>query len=161
MQIVAMRGCLFTTAKIFAAILLVLIVLILLLFKACVSQDEVTKVVSPDGAIEAILIETNGGATTSFGYILRLRATQGIFRRSKKFGEFYAATRSGCAYGVDLRWSGPHSLRVSYLDARSANVDASATVDGKPVEIQVTPGVTNSSAPCGGMDYNRRGRPYG
>ncbi|MBL8397465.1 MAG: hypothetical protein JNL84_04855 [Candidatus Accumulibacter sp.] len=32
------------------------------------SKDEVARVVSPSGNIDAVLFETNGGATTSFGY---------------------------------------------------------------------------------------------
>ena len=30
--------------------------------------DEVSRVSSPDGKVDAVLVETNGGATTSFGY---------------------------------------------------------------------------------------------
>jgi hypothetical protein len=40
------------------------------LLTACsqVSRDEVARVAAPGGQVEAVLVETNGGATTSFGY---------------------------------------------------------------------------------------------
>ena len=44
------------------------IVLALLAGCGLVSRDEVARVASPYGGVEAVLIETNGGATTSFGY---------------------------------------------------------------------------------------------
>ena len=46
------------------------VVILSLLLSACgiASEDEVARVTSPDGRVEAVLIETNGGATTSFGY---------------------------------------------------------------------------------------------
>jgi hypothetical protein len=44
------------------------IALALLAGCSLVSRDEVARVASPDGRVEAVLIETNGGATTSFGY---------------------------------------------------------------------------------------------
>ena len=44
------------------------IVLALLAGCGLASRDEVARVGSPDGRVEAVLIETNGGATTSFVY---------------------------------------------------------------------------------------------
>jgi hypothetical protein len=32
------------------------------------SKDEVARNTSPTGKVDAVLLETNGGATTSFGY---------------------------------------------------------------------------------------------
>ena len=32
------------------------------------SKDEVVRAVSPSGTVDAVLLETNAGATTSFGY---------------------------------------------------------------------------------------------
>ena len=49
--------------------------MLVLLLAACgvVSRDEVAVVASPDRPLEAVLIETNGGATTSFGYEIWVR----------------------------------------------------------------------------------------
>src|SRR5258705_13961034 len=44
------------------------LIFISFMLASCASQDEVSRVPSPDGRVEAVLIETNGGATTSFGY---------------------------------------------------------------------------------------------
>ena len=36
------------------------------------TEDVVARVASPQGGVEAVLTETNAGATTSFGYIVYL-----------------------------------------------------------------------------------------
>lgn len=39
-----------------------------LLLCGCMSSEEVVRVTSPDGRVDAILVETNCGAPCSFGY---------------------------------------------------------------------------------------------
>ncbi|MFC3713147.1 hypothetical protein ACFOMD_11220 [Sphingoaurantiacus capsulatus] len=138
-----------------------LLLLGLLLNFACVSRDEVSHLTSPDGAVEATLIETNGGATTSFGYEVRLRRADSWFGSSTQVAYFYGAVRSECAYGVNMRWTGPTTLQLEYLRAYSADVDDKSRVGGKRITIAARSGVADPSAACGGMEYNRLGRPYG
>jgi hypothetical protein len=42
------------------------------MLSACASHDEVGRVSSPDRAVDAILVESNGGAITSFWYDIYL-----------------------------------------------------------------------------------------
>ncbi len=122
------------------------------------SKDEVARVVSPSGNIDAVLFETNGGATTSFGYEVYV-----VERGAKPSGSpavlLYGAVRNQHAYGANLRWPSPDSLAVEYLSAKSAKVK----MDTQPVGTQaihfaLREGVTDNAAPPGGMLYNLRGR---
>ena len=67
------------------------------------SKDEVARVVSPSGKVDAVLLETNGGATTSFGYEVYV-----VERGAEPIGEpavfLYGAIRNQSAYGVNLKW---------------------------------------------------------
>lgn len=122
-----------------------------------VSREEVARLPSPNGRLDAVLIETNGGATTSFGYSVRLEEP-GWFGSEHEVASLYAALRNDCAYGVSLRWAGPDRLLVEYQDAERANASA-VEIDGRQVAVELKPGVTDPAAPCGGMEYNLRGRP--
>jgi hypothetical protein len=124
-----------------------------------IAEDEVTRMRSPDGRLEASLVETNGGATTSFGYRVRLRARpEGAWT---EVGYFYGARRSQCAYGINLRWAGPRRLQMEFLEAQNARIVRSVRVGQEQVTMEARKGMEDQDAPCGGMDYNRRGRPYG
>lgn len=75
------------------------------------SKDEVARIVSPSGNVEAVLFETNGGATTSFGYEVFV-----VERGAKPSGSpavsLYGAVRNQHAYGANLKWSSPGSLLI-------------------------------------------------
>lgn len=77
------------------------------------SRDEVARVLSPSGRVEAVLFETNGGATTSFGYEVFV-----VKRGAKPSGSpavfLNGAVRNPSAYGVNLKWSSPDSITVEY-----------------------------------------------
>lgn len=125
-----------------------------------VSRDEVARIPSPDRRLEAVLIEVNGGATTSFGYEVRVLATGD--RRGTRVAWLYGAVRSEQAYGANLRWTSEVQLSVEYLRAQEAALDAQRLrIGGREVQIQLRDGVLDPTAPPGGMLYNLRGRPYG
>ena len=57
----------------------------MIILVACVAstaRDQVNSAPSPDGEVNAVLFETNGGATTSFGYEVELRDTHDQRHRS-------------------------------------------------------------------------------
>ena len=124
-------------------------------------RDEVARIPGPDQRVDAVLVETNGGATTSFGYELYLvRPGRAVPPRSQRVADLYGAVRSDSAYGVDLRWAGPAELRVQYLHANAIEVERpTATVDGRVVHVVLDSGVADLTALAGGMLWNRRGRP--
>lgn len=118
------------------------------------SSYEVAHVTSPNGFIEAVLTETNGGATTSFGYEVSV-GTKGA-KPLAHVANLYGAVRNERAYGVNLSWEGDHVLRVQYLRAEAVqDVSKSVTVGGQQIAVALQSGVLDPTAPSGGMHYNQ------
>ena len=127
----------------------------------CVSRDEVARITSPSGKVDAVLVETNGGATTSFGYEVFVVPTQASTRLRKDVASFYGAVRSDQAYGVNLKWSDPSNLHLEYLEAREQEVLMPiVSIAGQEIHVTLKSGVTDPQAPPGGMLYNLQGRPH-
>ena len=123
------------------------------------SADEVSRLAAPAGDIEAVLIETNGGATTSFGYEIFV-----VSRGTKPSGTpaafLYGAVRSQKAYGVNLRWLSDSNLDVEFESTKSAKVGIPlVSVANRNVHVELKANVTDPNAPPGGMLYNLKGRP--
>jgi hypothetical protein len=121
------------------------------------SRDQVSRVASPSGDFVATVIEINGGATTSFGYEVRI-ARKGFNVEGTEVASLYGAVRNGRAYGVNLRWVSDRELHVEYLTAKSAEVLPSRML-APSVHVTLESGISDSSAPPGGMLYNLQGRP--
>ena len=115
------------------------------------SRDEVARSKSPDGQTLAVLLETNGGATTSFGYEVELRSASGEAEEPVVAASLYDANRSDCAYGVNLRWLFPTELGLEFENAKQIRITEDIRVGAKPITVSALPGVTDDSAPCGGM----------
>jgi hypothetical protein len=123
-----------------------------------VSRDEVARITSPNGKLDAVLTEINGGATTSFGYDVTV-AVHGQ-KRGERVANLYDATRNAQAYGVNLRWTDDHTLRVEYLEATYVRgVINSLNVNGQHIEVELLSGIDDPNAPAGGMWYNQHHRP--
>ena len=119
------------------------------------SRDEVSRVRSPDGAIEAIVVETNGGATTSLGYEIHVVSAGHPPESAHRVAFLYGAGRNASAYGVNLRWTSPASLSIEYRDAKSANLDQPrVAIASRQVSVTLAGGIEDPSAPPGGMLYN-------
>jgi hypothetical protein len=117
-----------------------------------VSREEVTSVKSPDGRVEAALYETNGGATSSFEYEVELRQAG---RRGLQVASIYGAVRNENAYGLNMKWNGNDELDIEYLRAKAPpNIQSTTNIDGRNVRVIVKDGITDPSAPSGGMLYN-------
>lgn len=129
---------------------------LLLFLAACdplggTSRDEVAWANSPDGRTHAILLETNGGATTSFGYQVELHPADHQGEPPIGAGTLYGAIRSDCAYGVDLHWLDPTTLALRFESAKQVRVPSSLVVGGHQIRIVPQAGYKNDAAPCGGM----------
>ena len=124
------------------------------------SFDEVARVPNSKANVDAVLVETNGGATTSFGYeVFILRSGQRPKREGAPVASLYGAVRSEKAYGVNMRWEGDDALVVEYLDAQHASLlNAVVNVEGRAIKIVMKSGITDSAAPGGGMLYNMERR---
>jgi hypothetical protein len=121
------------------------------LFSGEPSREEVARSKSPDGKVLAILLETNRGATTSFGYEVELRPASAQSEEGVVAANLYGAVRSGCAYGVNLRWTSPTELGLEFMEADQIKVTSEVQVGANTIKVAATPGVTDESAPCGGM----------
>jgi hypothetical protein len=137
--------------------LLVLIGGLFLLTKACVTDAEVMRAVSPDGELTARLFEVNGGATTDFSYHVDVERNWPL-PWGRTVAGFYGAGRSDCADGVNIRWSGNRTLVVTYRDAKSADVDSTARISGRTISVVSRSGVNDPTAACGGMEYSQGGK---
>jgi len=125
------------------------------------SFDEVARVAHSQAGVDAVLVETNGGATTSFGYeVFVVPRGQTPKRSDHPVANLYGAGRNEHAYGVNLRWVSTDTLAVEYLDAQHVNwYNGTVIVSGREIKIILKPGVNDPSAPPGGMLYNLQGRP--
>ena len=119
------------------------------------SRDDVAWANSPDGRTHAILSETNGGATTSFSYVVELHPSDHNGDTPVNAGTVYGAVRSECAFGVDLQWLDPSTLALRFEKAQQTNVPTSVVVGGRRIRIVVQAGEVNDDAPCGGMLASR------
>jgi hypothetical protein len=127
----------------------------LVLYGCWASSDEVARVRSPAGDVEGVVVEVNGGATTTFRYdIYLVPAGQKIYG-SRAVAVLVGAARSEQAYGVNLRWISDQALSVEYFEAKTAKVaESSVQVGGRDIWVALQPGVSDPAAPIGGMLYN-------
>ncbi len=109
---------------------------------------------SPDGAVHAILLETNGGATTSYGYEVELHPAQHQNDKPSPAGRLYGATRSSCAYGVNIRWLSSDHLALEFDQADRIKVPPKVDLAGRTITIETRSGISDADAPCGGMAVN-------
>jgi hypothetical protein len=127
------------------------------------SRDEVPHVTSPPGRHDAVMFESNGGATISFGYeihVVRSGTKQIIGVRDGEVANLYGATRNASASGANLRWQDDRTLVVEYLTAQHIHVNhPMVVIDGAAVIVELRSGIADATAPPGGMLHNRRGRP--
>jgi hypothetical protein len=119
------------------------------------SWDEVTRVTSPSGEIDAVLVEGNGGATTSFGYEVFLVKSGKKHDSGVHAAWLYGAVRNKHAYGVNLKWIEPQVLSVEYLRSKGERLVANPVqINGDDFEIRLNSGIEDPQAPSGGMLYN-------
>lgn len=119
------------------------------------SRDEVARVSSPRGDLDAVVMETNGGATTSFGYEVVVVGRGRSAFWGTTVARLYGAIRNQSAYGVNAKWRGAGLLYIEYLEARSAEVEGGALFDMGTtlVAVILAPGLNDPTACPGGMLY--------
>ena len=138
--------------------MLSVVVAALLVGMAC-SRDEVARVRSPSGNTEAVLIESHGGATTSFRYAVYVETKDEFFRSSTNVASLYGAVRNECAYGVSLKWQNDEHLVVEFLDAKKASLLRPVVeIGSRHVQVSLETGRPDPTAPCGSMFYNVEAR---
>jgi hypothetical protein len=146
------------TAVASSVALLIAASIVWIYFDSQPSKDEVEVVKSPDGRFIAKLVEVNGGATTSFGYLVIL-SELGSAPKEYEVASLYGAVRSASAYGANLKWASPQELNVEYLHAKGTKLlNPKVKFGATEVTVVLHPNVTDPTAPAGGMLYNLQGR---
>jgi hypothetical protein len=129
------------------------VIVALLLSSAC--SDEVARVCSPNGLTDAVLMESGGGATVSYGYEIFLTRAGGSTIWGTKVAELYAAIRTDSAMGVNLRWRSNDSLRIEYLRAQAVNKFIPfVEIHRQTVLVSLDSGIPDPRAPSGSMHWN-------
>lgn len=122
------------------------------------SKDEVARVVSPTEKFDAVLFETNGGATASFGYEIYV-VEHGAQPAGSPAISLYGAVRNEHAYGANLKWESPDAIAVEFLSAKSAKIkQQTQLIRTQAIHFAVREGVADPAALPGGMLYNLRAR---
>jgi hypothetical protein len=116
-------------------------------------EEEVARVTSPSGAVDAVLVEGSGGATTSMGYEVYLVASGEQYKKGVCVAWLYGASRnSSGAYGVNPRWDGSGTLLIEYLNSKQDQICSEHTdVGGESVRVVLVPGILDPDAPPGAM----------
>jgi hypothetical protein len=119
------------------------------------SANEVARITSPDGLVDAVLSEHNGGATTSFGYDVAVASHD--HAQVHRVANLYGATRSPQAYGVNLRWASSDHLDFEFFSTKTPpTLYSPVAVGGKSITVTLRSGVIDTEAPPGGMLYNQK-----
>lgn len=146
-----------------AILIAILVALFIVLSPYICSFDEVARFISPDNKYDAVVVETNGGATTDWSYLLFIVPRSRHISRyeirwlpghADCFGYLYGACRNQNAAGVDLKWLNTRTIAVEYLKARHGSIDKTVWVGNQKFVIVNKPGIFNPSAPGGGMLQN-------
>jgi hypothetical protein len=118
------------------------------------SRYEAARLRSPTGAFEAVVIETNGGATTSFGYEIHVvKAGSDPSDAASQAALLYGAVTS-VHYGVILEWTAANSLTIGYLRAHSTRVDRpNVRIGDQDVVVQLQSGRSDTTALRNGVLY--------
>ena len=131
-----------------AGIALVMVGGFFTLVASAVTHVESSRVRSPDGALDAVLVETNAGAMTAFGYDIYVVKRGAEFSGSSSVMKLYAATANKLTPGATLKWNGPAELEIDFLCAEMMNVFyREINVDGQTVHIVWRAHVSNPPAP--------------
>ena len=126
-----------------------------------ISKDEVNRVTGPTGAVDAVLVEKNAGATVDFAYEAYLVRKGGSPWQGTRVATWYGAIRNQQAYGVNLKWRDSSNLELEYLSAKAQELEhAVVSVAGLDVRVALRSGISDPKAPAGGMLYNLEGQSH-
>ena len=78
----------------------------------CAVREEISRFLSPDKKVEAILIETNGGATTPFRYLLYLVSV------GNSPSEDDLVLEAIHIENLEIKWKESKFLEIKYTNAR-------------------------------------------
>ena len=100
-------------------------------------KDEVERVSSPDGAVDAEVIRVNAGATVSFYYDVYV-VPAGSGAAGREVADFYGLFRTdGWAEGVRPVWVDNSALQLEFENTRQGNLrQRSVEVAGRRIRLE-------------------------
>lgn len=100
-------------------------------------KEEVERVPSPDGAVDAVVIRVNAGATVSFYYDVYL-VPAGSRVAGREVADFYGLySTDGWAEGVRPVWVEEGALQLVFEKARQGNLrQRSVEVAGRRIQLE-------------------------
>lgn len=121
------------------------------------SRDEVLRITSPSGEMEAVVFEVNGGATTSFAYEVDIEDSR-LIGITRTVAYTYGAIRNNKgAYGVTPRWVSDEELHIELYSSRHDEIFSPyQRLFGNPVRIEMKLNINDLTAPAGGMLQNQK-----
>jgi hypothetical protein len=131
-----------------------------LLIQSCrVTQNEVARLPSPDNGMDAVVVEQDYNATTSFLYELRIVSRDSPLQSGVPVASIYGAMRNERAYGINTKWENSSHVVVEFYKSQGVRRTVrEINFGGRHVTIELKPGVFDPTAPPGGMAYNRNKR---
>ncbi|MDO5289820.1 MAG: hypothetical protein Q4F13_09350 [Pseudomonadota bacterium] len=111
------------------------------------TTKEVQRLTSPDGVLDAVIVEHNHGATTPFVHEVAVLPKGSAMDSAQTVVRLVSATRNDQNWGADVQWLSPTQLHVSYFQARQVREQRSTIqVAGRQVQITLQSGVRSPGA---------------
>ena len=132
------------------AVVPILLVLLMWAFPI-VSHDEVSRVTSPDGKVDCIVYERNGGATTSFVYWVYVKPSKeqemhaSVASMHGRVANLYGAIRNGGQFGVNTKWKDSTHLVVECIKADEVELENEVTVQNRVIHVELNQGVYDAT----------------
>ncbi|MEX1830123.1 hypothetical protein [Luteibacter sp. CQ10] len=128
-----------------------LVIASLTLLAGCKQSFEAARVTGPDGLLDAVVLESDAGATTGYTYSVCIVVRGKPCVANALVARFDEAARSPSSWGVDVVWQSPKHLEIRYLRAKSAELIDLEQPSSSTTRVTLKAGVDNLAAPHGPM----------
>ena len=122
----------------------------------CTTRNQVARVASPDGLLDALVFESDCGAICDV--VDEVWVVPRGSRHGKEVASFNDAVRSEHAWGKNVKWDSGHRLVFEYFSAAQAKLLMQKTViAGQDVQVSLRDGISDPLARAGEMlDHTTR-----
>jgi hypothetical protein len=115
---------------------------------ACAEHKEVARIPAPSRDVDAVVVEGNGGATTSFWYDVYLTKPGAEYRSGNQVADTYGSLRRNGDWGVDVSWRTSSDLVVEYKSADRTSLDVrELAIAGRKIAITLRQECPDSGSP--------------
>jgi hypothetical protein len=127
------------------------------LLRSCLPISyEVARVASPEGDVDAVVLEQSGGATVSLPLYVELQSRDKVLPGGDLVVSIYGPTGRNHPCGVSPRWKTKDALVIEYERADWVKLEKSfIEVAGHKISVSLQSGVTTPWEPGACRRYNR------